>query len=304
MAARLYPEITVAAASAAWGLFWIPLRAFEKSGLTGTWAVLLQFLVPLLILVPFSAVRAIKRQATGIRQFRTGILIGLAVSLYLESLLLTSVARALILFYVMPTWATVLEVTIMRQPFTASRALSLVLGLSGLAVILGDGGTLFDAMNTGDLMALLSGILFALGALKVRNTTETSLFEQLFAFFLFSSIVSALFLVVPIFPLTHAPSFDQLQTLALWLLLAAAGFFIPVMTGIYWGSRHVDPGRLGILLQIEAVVGITSAALFANEPFGVRKAIGATLVVGAGFVEVLTSRQPRVGNRSRTCPSQ
>jgi hypothetical protein len=71
----------------------------------------------------------------------------------------------------------------------------------------------------------------------------------------------------------------------------AAGFLIPVMSGIYWGSRHVDPGRLGILLQLEAVVGILSAALLAGEPFGLRQAIGAVLVVGAGFIEVLANRE-------------
>jgi drug/metabolite transporter (DMT)-like permease len=69
--------------------------------------------------------------------------------------------------------------------------------------------------------------------------------------------------------------------------LTAAGFLIPVMSGVYWGSSHVDPGRLGILLQIEAVVGIGSAALLAGEPFGLRQAIGAVLVIGAGLVEVL-----------------
>ena len=49
----------------------------------------------------------------------------------------------------------------------------------------------------------------------------------------------------------------------------------------------LDPGRLGILLQIEAVVGIGSAALLAGEPFGAREAIGAILVVSASLVEVI-----------------
>jgi drug/metabolite transporter (DMT)-like permease len=70
-------------------------------------------------------------------------------------------------------------------------------------------------------------------------------------------------------------------------VLIAVGFLIPVMWGIYWGSRHVDPGRLGILLQIEVVVGISSAALFAGEPFGMREAIGSVLVISAGLVEVI-----------------
>ena len=65
------------------------------------------------------------------------------------------------------------------------------------------------------------------------------------------------------------------------------------MWGIYYGSQFVDPGRLGILLQLEAIVGISSAALFAGEPFGWREGIGAILVVSAGVTEVF-------GNRSGT----
>ena len=68
------------------------------------------------------------------------------------------------------------------------------------------------------------------------------------------------------------------------------------MWGIYWGSGQVDPGRLGILLQIEAVVGITSAALFAGEPFGVRQAVGAILVVSAGLVEIFGNRRAIAGD--------
>jgi drug/metabolite transporter (DMT)-like permease len=44
---------------------------------------------------------------------------------------------------------------------------------------------------------------------------------------------------------------------------------------------------LGILLQLEAVVGIGSAALLAGEPFGARQALGALLVISAGLVEVI-----------------
>ena len=94
-----------------------------------------------------------------------------------------------------------------------------------------------------------------------------------------------------------------MATLAPWLLLAAAGFLIPVMSGIYWGSRNVDPGRLGILLQVEAVMGIASAALLAGEPFGAPQAIGAALVVGAGLVEVIGSARAAPAEAEAECTS-
>jgi drug/metabolite transporter (DMT)-like permease len=213
------------------------------------------------------------------------------VALYLESLLLTDVARALILFYAMPAWGTILEVGLMGRPFTRWRGISLLLSLSGMLIILGVGDPLSLSINLGDLMALLSGMLFAYGAMRVRQAPETSVFEQILAFFLYGSLSALALSMLPLAALGQPPSLEQLTALAPWLVLIAVGFLIPVMWGIYWGSRYVDPGRLGILLQIEAVVGIGSAALFAGEPFGIRQAIGAILVISAGLVEVMGNRR-------------
>ncbi|MGB5845887.1 MAG: DMT family transporter, partial [Anaerolineales bacterium] len=275
---RPSPELAVAIASAAWGLFWIPLRAFERHGLDPAWVTLTQFLAPLAILMPFAVLRWRRRQPTGIQQYRTGLLIGAAVAMYLVSLLLTDVTRALILFYAMPAWGTVLEVGLMGRPLTRWRGFSLLLSLAGMLTILGVGDPLSLSMNLGDLMALLSGFLFALGAMRVRQAPETSVFEQVLAFFLYGSLAALALSLLPLAALGQPPSLEQLITLTPWLVLVAAAFLIPVMWGIYWGSRNVDPGRLGILLQIEVVVGIGSAALLAGEPFGVRQAIGAVLV--------------------------
>ncbi len=288
---RAYPEIVVLVASAAWGLFWIPLRAFERHGLGPVWATVAQFLMPLVIMTPFAAARWLRMKPTGIRQYRSGLLIGGAVALYLSSLLLTDVARALILFYAMPAWGTLLEVVVMRRRFTRWRGISLALSLLGMLVILSAGHGVSLTMNLGDLLALLSGVLFALGAMLVRQAPETSVFEQLVGFFLYGSAVALSLSLLPLAELGRPPSFDQVIALAPWLALAAAAFLVPVMWGIYWGSRNVDPGRLGILLQIEAVAGITSAALLAGEPFGAPQAIGAVLVIGAGVVEVVGSRR-------------
>jgi drug/metabolite transporter (DMT)-like permease len=288
---RPYPEIVVAVASAAWGLYWIPLRAFERQGLEPAWATLTQFLAPLIVLAPFAVIRWRRGQPTGVEQYRTGLLVGAAVALYLESLLLTDVARALILFYAMPAWGTLLEVGLMKHPLTRWRGLSLLMSLSGMLIILGLGDPLSLSINLGDLMALLSGILFAFGAMRVRQAPETSVFEQMMAFFLYGALAALALSLLPLAALGQPPSLEQLGILAPWLILVAAGFLIPVMWGIYWGSRQVDPGRLGILLQIEAVVGIGSAALLAGEPFGLRQAIGAILVVSAGLVEVIGNRE-------------
>lgn len=289
-----HPEIIVAIAAAIWGLFWIPLRAFEYHGLAPAWVILSQFIAPLAFIVPFAIQRLLRKQFTGIEQYGTGLLVGGGVVMYCESLLLTDVVRSLILFYAMPAWGTLVEVALMGRQFTLWRGLALILSLSGLLTILGLGDALSLSMNIGDLLALLSGIVFTFGAMRVRQTLETSVFEQVFAFFFFGSIVALGFSLLPLAALGQPPAFEQLITLTPWIVLMAVGILIPAMWGLYWGSRYVDPGRLGILLQLEAVVGISSAALLAGEPFGSREAIGAVLVISAGLIEVVANKGNKI----------
>ncbi|MEM7292887.1 MAG: hypothetical protein AAF420_05740, partial [Pseudomonadota bacterium] len=57
---RKRPEWIVAASAALWGLFWIPLRAFDRFGLEGAWTTLAQFVVPLILLAPFIWLRRLR----------------------------------------------------------------------------------------------------------------------------------------------------------------------------------------------------------------------------------------------------
>lgn len=284
------PEIIVAAASAIWGLLWIPLRAFDSQGMAPGWVILCQFVAPLILLLPFAVIRWRCGESAGVEQFATGLLVGGGVVLYCESVLQTDVVRALILFYVMPAWGTLAEVFLMGRRFTLWRGLALLLSFGGLLVILGVDQSFSVSMNLGDLMALSSGIVYAFGAMRVRQSPEIPVFEQVFAFFLFGSLVAFGISLLPLSAVGEAPELKLLLTLAPWIFLLTV-VLIPAMWGQYWGSRFVDPGRLGILLQLEAVVGIGSAALLAGEPFGAREAIGAALIIGAGLTEVLVNKE-------------
>jgi drug/metabolite transporter (DMT)-like permease len=285
------PTIVVVAAAGVWGLFWLPLRFFERAGLAAGWATLAMFAVPLLLFLPVALHRVVHGKPTGVRQVLTGATMGAALALYYESLLLTEVARALILFYVTPAWGTLLEVLYMRRRITGARLLALIFGFAGLLVILNAGGSVPVPRNLGDVMALLSGIVFAAAAMRVRRAPETPVVEQCFAFFLYGGVFALILALLPVAALGPPPAWMQLQALLPWLLLMAAMFLIPVMWALLWGSRHLDPGRVGILLQMEAIVGIGSAALLAGEPFGVAEAAGGILVVSAGATEVLGRRE-------------
>ena len=288
---RHRPVLVVIFAASFWGLFWLPLRGFEQMGMAAGWATLAQFVTPALFLAPLAVWRAVGGRATGMGQAATGLLIGGAFALYAESLLLTEVARALILFYVTPVWGTLLELTFMGRRFTRPRAVALVLGLAGLLVILGGKTGIPLPQNLGDVMALLSGMLWAVGSMRIRQSADLDTFEHLFSFFVYGGIFALALALLPVEALGSPPAWSELAALAPWLVLAALGFLIPVMWGILWGARHMDPGRLGILLQLEAIVGIASAAILTDEPFGLVESLGTVLVIGAGVTDILGDRR-------------
>lgn len=182
---------------------------------------------------------------------------------------------------------------LLKRRLTKARALALFLGLAGLVTILGGRTGVPLPQNIGDTMALLAGIVWAGGSFRVRQAGEVGIFENLFSFFFYGSFVAIIIALLPISATAAPPDFSVLMRLIPWLLLVTVGFMIPIFWGILWGSQHIDSGRLGILLQIEAVVGIASAALLTNELFGMVEFVGACLVVSAAIVDVL-------GNRNNT----
>ena len=287
-------EIFVALSAAFWGLFWIPLRALEQHGLAPAWTTLSQFIGPIICMLPFAIYRVVKGKPLGLNQVFSGVMIGSAFALYATSLLLTDVVRALILFYVMPAWGTLVEVGLMGRTFTRWRAIALTLSLCGLLVIvgIGSGWNLSETLsfNLGDCMSLAAGIAFTFGVMRVRQSPQISVFEQTFAFFIFGGLAALVLAYLPFFDLGQPPDLSTTIKVTPWVMLLSAFYLIPVMWGMYWGSRYVDPGRLGLLLQLEMVLGIISAAWLTNEIFGWREAIGTALVLSAGFVEVFGNR--------------
>ncbi|MEM8819712.1 MAG: hypothetical protein AAGE90_09310 [Pseudomonadota bacterium] len=71
-----------------------------------------------------------------------------------------------------------------------------------------------------------------------------------------------------------------------WGLLSAL-YVLPVLFLTIWPATLLTPGRVGLLLLSDVVVGVISAPLLTDEPFGMREAIGTVLIVSAGAVAVL-----------------
>jgi len=269
-----------------WGLFWLPVRLLAQAGFEGAWPGLMIYIGASVLLVPVIVWRWRGIRAHLPTLALCGLLTGTAFSLYSTSIPLTEVVRVLLLFYLMPIWGTLLGLIFLGERLTLARVAALVLGFSGLAVVLG-----FDAgfplpRNWGDWLALLSGVAWALGSMALYRAETVPVPEQLVAFVVGSLVVTGLMLWL------GGPVMGQVPDRALLVgTLPAAillGFYIlPLLFLTIWPATLLLPGRVGILLMSDVVVGVASAAAFAGEPFGAREIFGTILIVGAALVELL-----------------
>ena len=277
------PETAIAISGALWGLYWIPIRHLEARGVGVVWTTLGLFVVALAIFVPVLLRHPPARAVFTPRMLLTGLFTGGSFVLYSVSIVLTEVVTAILLFYLSPVWATALGRLLLGERLTGSRIAALALGLGGLWVVLGGESGVPLPRNVGDWCALTAGVTWALGTLRVHQDAEVSPIAHTAALFVGGTAVLAVIALVPAMagpaPVPTAPVAAIVLAIAV-LSVASAG-------GILWGARLISPGRAGLLLMMEVITGLASAAVLAGEPFGAIQIAGSMLIVAAALVEVL-----------------
>ncbi len=289
--AGIWPTAALFAAATAAGFNWLPLRYIASQGLASGWAPLALGIASLAILLPLLPWRATWDRRLIASVLFSGLLNGGALGLYCASMLLTDVVRTLLLFYVAPMWGALLSRMVLGEHLSAARLAAIGLCIAGMLAILGNEHGLPWPRNAGDWLALLSGIVFAYGSLRVYEAPAVSAKAQTAATMAGCIAISALVLVLlPAELAGPAPALSP--ALALSLVVYALAMIVPINWLWLWSAKYLSPSRVSLIFSLEAVVGIATAALLAGEPFGWREAIGSVLVVGSTLVDVLGHRAP------------
>ena len=282
-------SIALAISAGAWGIYWLPQRILEDGGLTGGWGTISQMIIGTLILLPIALWRISKRKGTGLELPVMGILIGGGFICYALSFLLTDVVRALIMFYMTPVWTTIFEIIFLKKKHGWQRILSLGLPLGGLWVVFGQGGNIPLPENAGDWLALLGGIMFAGGMIRLEVIKTDGVFPIIFGFFFYGTlfnIVAGFLLVDYLGPMPSNEAFISMTT---FLVLISVFYFIPTGIVILWAPTQIGAGICSILFLSEIIVGAISSSILTDEPFGWRQIVGCSLIVIGGIIAVVLS---------------
>jgi drug/metabolite transporter (DMT)-like permease len=282
----LAPSLAILWSALLWGTLWIPLRRIDEAGASGATAITAGFLLPLVLLLPFALTRWRRILNGGWALGMAGFLLALSIALYSEGLLRGTVARVLLSFYLTPVWSTLFERLLLGEPIAGRRVVTIILGLAGMAVIFGGEAGVPLPRTSAEWMGLTAGITWGLSMVFVKRTGSRPIFDRVFAHFVF---LGPVFLIATsisggagAFPLEIRALVDS----ASWLMAFAVLWMLPVIWLTIFGASHLGPGRVAIFLMLEIVVGLTTASLLTDEPFGMRELIGAVLITGACSVEL------------------
>jgi len=279
----LLPSFAVAASGLMWGVWWLPLRALEGAGFSGNWANVAIFVLAAVVTLPIVRPTWV-RQADGHRGlFILALLSGVSICLWNYSLIIGDIVRVTLLFYLSPVWATLFSFVYFRESVRGWRVASVVLGLAGAAVLIGIERFGEAPLSLADLFALGAGIMFSLMTIYSRTLgAAAGGWQKTFL----SSVVAAGFavLLVAVTPSGPIPAAATVLAASPILLLCMI-WQVPLMWLILWGSGHLESGRVAILLLLELVSAVVSAAILTDEPFGWREIIGCVLILGAGLIE-------------------
>lgn len=287
--------IALTLSAGAWGLYWLPQRVFEDGGLTGGWGSISQTLIAFILLLPITVWRLIKGKSSGLELPLTGLLLGGGYYFYAICFLLTDVVRALLLFYMVPVWATVFEILFLKRKHGWQRAISLILAIGGLWVVFAENKIIPLPQSLGDWVALAGGVIFAGGMTRLELIKTDGIFPIVMSFFFYGTlfgIVSGLALSDGLGPI---PSIDSFISMSIYITAFSLFFYIPTIIIILWAPTQIGSGICSILFLSEVLVGAISSSILTDEPFGWRQITGCSLVIiGAILAVVLTPKEKKI----------
>ena len=279
------PTLGLLLAAIAWGLFWVPVRNIQAAGIGPAWTSIIVFAGSCVILLPLVLLRWRNIIRYFVPLLLPGILSGLAFSFYTISINLTDVVRVILLFYMTPLWSTLLGIVVLKEQVKLSRIIALVLAFGGLLTILGIGYQLPVPRNTGDWLALISGIIWAFASVKLFQGGPSLIVEKVFLFVLFALLGSLCIVALPLGITESIPTLSQINKIWGWVLIVSI-VMAPMTFLTIWPATILSPARVGMLLMADVLAGVTSAALLTDETFGMREIVGSLLIVSAGVIEV------------------
>lgn len=277
---ELFPVIALLFAATFWGVLWWPLRWLADNGIPGLWASLLLFASATLLGLPLLWLQ----RAQWAR--RPGALVGLGLAsgwcntAFILAVLEGEVVRVLLLFYLSPVWAVLLAWAILGERPPKVAWATLTLALAGAVVVLWDAelGVPWP-QDRADLLALSSGMAFALSNVLVRKANDVSIGLRTVVSWLGVAVLASVMIALADGP---APVWN-VPAVAAGVALGIFGMALMSICLVYGVSR-LPVHRSSVILLVEVLAGAASAQWLAGEVMGMREWLGGAFILAAAWL--------------------
>jgi drug/metabolite transporter (DMT)-like permease len=199
--------------------------------------------------------------------------------------------RAAILAYTMPAWAIPLSVWVLGERITPAKMLGLLLGMAGLALLLGEGILTGGSLVLGSLFPLSAALSWALGTV-LQKRYPVSLAPGPYTAWIMLLGGVPIFIGALVFD-----DFSELGSVGLWPALGVAYNVFIAFAWAHWAwikiATSVPVSVFSLSMLIIPAVGVISGMIFLGErPTWVEYA-ALLLILGSLLTVVLPARQAR-----------
>ena len=202
--------------------------------------------------------------------------------------------RSAILAYTMPLWATAIATVVLHEPLGKRKLTGLVLGIAGMAILIGDEFRAMSKAPFGVAMILAAALTWAFGTVLLRKWKPP----------LPQNTLTGWMMIVGWLPIAFlAPFFDPQPLVTALGSLGARGWFAIAYniflagTVAHWAWFHLArtlPVAVSSLSSLPVpVVGVFAGIVVLGEKPGPQEWIALTLVVIALFIVLSEPRETR-----------
>ena len=276
-----YPVLVLLGSSFLWGLTWLPLKYFGSFGLQGVTVTLAGYGSVGVLAVPW----LLRSYATWRADLRGLLLLalfgGLANLAFATAVVKGDVIRVMVLFYLLPAWGVLGGWLLLGERVDRVRKLTVAGALSGAFLILGGPSVFLQRPSLADVLAVVSGLSLAINNVLFRKLSQVLVPHKVAAMFVGCLLWSLPLTLLGVQPL---PGGVPAQV---WLELVVFGlvWLFAATVGTQWGVSRMETGRSSVLIIMELVTAVISAAVINGSRLRPIEWLGGALIVVAAFME-------------------
>lgn len=194
--------------------------------------------------------------------------------------------EAFVVNYTWPIWVVVFASIILKEKFTNKKALAILFGFIGVAVVITKGNILgleVTAMR-GNALALIAAVSYGLFSVLSKKNDDEKVLATMF-YYAFSFIYVSLFIVL--FSSLPMPTTKE------WIGLIWLGVFTSGVAYVFWqlALKYGDTSKMSNVIFITPFISLVYLVVLTGEEILLSSIIGASLMVTGVLIQNYTPKK-------------